>query len=299
MALTQELLPGGYWDARGTLHRQFEIIPLSGREEALLAGNNASPAALVTAVLSRCVQRIGYLSPVTEEISRGLLVADRQCLLLRLREMTFGDTIAGTIVCPWPDCGANVDIDFSTKSVPIIESADKGPWYEMELSPKAEFKDDEGYRQRRIAFRLPNGDDQETIAPVVRKNESQALQILLGRCIRGTGTNPLPGIPLCERLNPLACMEIEQQMQKTAPKVELTMSVSCPECGRAFSAPFDLQEYFFGELRISRDLLYREVHYLAFHYHWSESEIMAMPRDKRRAYMKVLAEELENLNNAF
>ena len=60
------------------------------------------------------------------------------------------------------------------------------------------------------------------------------------------------------------------------------MEAQCPECGHDFSVPFDPQEFFFGELRTSRDFLYREVHYLAYHYHWSEQEIMAMPRDKRR-----------------
>ena len=46
--------------------------------------------------------------------------------------------------------------------------------------------------------------------------------------------------------------------------------------------PFDLHRFFFGELRTDSDLLYRQVHYLAYHYHWGESEIMAMPRDKRQ-----------------
>ena len=58
---------------------------------------------------------------------------------------------------------------------------------------------------------------------------------------------------------------------------------------------FDPQAFLFVELRLSRDLLYREVHYLAYHYHWSEREIMAMPRDKRRRYIAVLADELEKL----
>ena len=54
------------------------------------------------------------------------------------------------------------------------------------------------------------------------------------------------------------------------------MEATCADCGREFSAPFDLQRFFFGELRLTGDFLYREVHYLAYHYHWSEREIMAM-----------------------
>jgi hypothetical protein len=49
---------------------------------------------------------------------------------------------------------------------------------------------------------------------------------------------------------------------------------------------------------MSGDMLYREIHYLAYHYHWSEREIMDMTRDKRRKYIEVLADEIERLNNA-
>ena len=86
-------------------------------------------------------------------------------------------------------------------------------------------------------------------------------------------------------------------MERVAPRVELNMDAGCAECGRAFLVPFDLQRFFFGELRTDSDLLYREVHYLAYHYHWSEREIMAMPRDKRHTYIDVLADEIERLND--
>jgi hypothetical protein len=39
--------------------------------------------------------------------------------------------------------------------------------------------------------------------------------------------------------------------------------------------------------------LYEEVHHLAFHYHWSEREILDMPRAKRRRYLALLAGKLE------
>ena len=71
---------------------------------------------------------------------------------------------------------------------------------------------------------------------------------------------------------------------------------SCAECGRLITAPFDIHRFFFGELRADAALLYQEVHYLAFHYHWSEREIMAMTRDKRHTYIDVLADAIEGLN---
>jgi hypothetical protein len=299
MDKTMCLLPGGYVDKDTVVHRDVELMPLSGREEEILADRKGpASAALVTAILNRCVRRIGTISPISEEEARNLLVADRQYLLLKLREVTFGEQVFATIPCPWPDCGKSVDIDFSVNDIPVRESEDKGPTYKMTLSPEAAFSGDHGEGYHEITFRLPNGGDQEVVSPLISENEAGALAMLLGRCIQDIGPSKNPGGELISRLSPLARMEIEKRMDAVAPKVELTMGSRCPECGREFSVPFDLHEFFFGELRTSRDLLYREVHYLAYHYKWSEREIMEMSRAKRHKYIEVLAEEIERLNNA-
>ena len=62
--------------------------------------------------------------------------------------------------------------------------------------------------------------------------------------------------------------------------------------------PFDLPRFLLAECQTSRDLLYREVHYLAYHYHWSEQEILALSREKRRTYLAILAEELRRVSHA-
>lgn len=293
------LLPGGYIDKEGLIHLEVELSPLSGREEEFLADNtNGNSASLVTVILSRCLKRIGNISPVSEEVIRNLLIADRQYLLLKLRGITFGERVQATVPCPWPDCGKKVDIDFSIADFPVKVAQDKGPVYRIELSKEAAFIDDNGKQYREVTFRLPNGGDQEIISPHILDNEAKSLAILLERCIQGIG--PLKNFDndIISKLSPLARMEIEKQMEAISPEVDLNMEAICPECRREFEIPFGLQDFFFGELRISRDLLYREVHYLAYHYKWSEREIMEMPRNKRRKYIEVLAEEIERLNNA-
>ena len=107
----------------------------------------------------------------------------------------------------------------------------------------------------------------ETIEDPARKlQESVILSRLLERCVLKIGALQDPGPEALARLSPAARGAIERRMEEVAPQVTLTMDVHCPECGRAFEMPFDLQDFFFGELRTSRDLLYREVHYLAYHY---------------------------------
>lgn len=293
------LLPGGYLDEDGSLHREVELTPLSGREEELLSGQaRAETAHLVTEVLCRCVVRIGSVRPLTAPVARRLLVGDRQYLLLKLREITFGNRIEGTLFCPWPDCGARVDVDFTTGDIPVRGCEDVAATYELELSPEAAPEGGGGTAPRTVTFRLPNGADQEALGPLLAENPARALSGLLERCLVAAGEDG-EGVPdVVARLSPGARREIERGMEALAPAIELGMDLGCPDCGREFTAPFDLQDFFFGELETSRDLLYRQVHYLAYHYHWSEREILELPREKRLAYIDILADEIEALNDA-
>lgn len=291
------LLPGGYVDESGRVRREAQLRPLTGREEEYLAqGLRRETASLVTAVLSRCMTRIGDISPVSEDLARRLLIADRQYLLLKLREATFGDQVRAHLFCPWPDCGKQVSINFSIGNIPVEESTDKGPAYTLILPVEMAPGLDED--ERTVTFRLPNGGDQEALSPVLAENEALALTKLLNRCILAMGRHESPDEDLVARLSPPARRAIEERMASLAPKVQLDMTVDCHECRREFVAPFDLHRFFFGEMRTSADLLYREVHYLAYHYHWGEREIMDMTRERRRKYIEVLAEEIERMNDA-
>ena len=281
------VLPGGYWDEGGTLHRDFELAPLTGRDEELLAQSGlAESASLVTAVLSRAVRRVGDVSPISEHVARQLLVADRQYLLMKLRRSTFGGIVRGSVFCPWRDCGERVSLQFQIDDLPVQEAGERAPYFTMTLSSGSD-----------VDFRLPNGADQETVSPLVPRNEAEALSLLLARAIRRIGAKSSPAPDDVAALSPIERSEIETEMERLSPRIELDFDTSCSECGRSFVVPFNLQQFFFGELRTASDLLYREIHYLAYHYHWSEREIMEMPRDKRQKYIEVLADEIERLNS--
>ncbi|MEU6667874.1 hypothetical protein [Streptomyces sp. NPDC046727] len=289
------VLPGGYWDDEGRLHRQFELTAMTGREEELLVRRDTDSASLVTEVLSRCLRRLGSIAPVTPEVVRGLLVADRQFLLLQLRRVAFGDLVRGSLLCPWPDCGRRVSLEFSLADVPVEEAADHAPVHSMTLS--AEARDDGEAACAEVHFRLPDGSDQEDLSGLLADNEAEALTLLLSRCILRIGPYEPPGDQRVAALSPRARAEIEERMERLAPRVEQTMETECAECTRTFLVPFDVQRFFFGDLRAGAALLYREVHHLAFHYHWSEREIMDMARDKRRTYIDVLDDVLLEVQN--
>jgi hypothetical protein len=292
-----DVLPGGYWDATGLLHREFELAPLTGREEELLvqAGRSQS-ATLVTDVLSRCLRRLGGISPVPPDVTRRLLVADRLYLLLQVRGVTFGDLVHADLMCPWPDCGAQVSIDVPIADVPVEEPPYRAPLHTMTLSDRALAAGADIGGDGELCFRLPDGSDQEELSELLAHNEAEALTGLLCRCVQRLGRHEPPDREHVSALSALARAEIDERMRQLAPKVEQSMTATCAGCGRAFVAPFDVQRLLLGELRTDGPLLYQEVHYLAYHYHWSEQEIMAMTRDKRRTYIDVLADAIEVLN---
>jgi hypothetical protein len=289
-------LPGGYWDSDGVLHRDFELCVLTGRDEELLAQMSQSEtASLVSTVLSRTVRRMGTISPMTEDIARQLLIADRQYLLLKLRQCTFGNTVRADVFCPWAECGRRVSMDFKIDDLPVVESTERAPFYTLTLSPEA-FGYKEGGSQCEVSFRLPNGADQEAVSPLLQRNEAEAASLLLTRVIRRMGASTSHSYEDVAAMSSAARSEIEAEMERVAPKVETNLETVCPECGRTFAVPFDLQRFFFGELRTDLDLLYRQVHYLAYHYHWGEPEIMSMAGSKRQRYIELLADEIERLN---
>ncbi len=290
-------LPVGYRDESGTVHRRAVYRPLSGREEEILAvrDSTSSAAALVSEVLASCIEAIGDICPITVDHARGLSVSDRQYLLLKLRGVTFGEKVQAIVQCPMVRCNAKVDIDFHLSQLPVPKS-NTPLEYKFQLSDEA-YQQLSEHTKRDVRFRLPLGSDQEAIAVMVSSNEAKALSQLLSYCLITIGDIEQPTLEQTQSLPSLVRREIEQQLEEVTPETEMVMDVVCPECGCEFSAPFNIQDFFFGELKINDTVLRKEVHYLAYHYHWSETEIMTMPRQKRRQYIDTLAEEIEKLND--
>jgi hypothetical protein len=55
---------------------------------------------------------------------------------------------------------------------------------------------------------------------------------------------------------------------------------------------FDTATFFLAEVAATADRLLDEVHAIAWHYHWSESEILDLPRARRRRYLDLIASSL-------
>jgi hypothetical protein len=249
------------------------LRPLTGHEEEWLAHHRAVPSAIaVTRILDACVRRLDDDEPPPEP-ARRMLVGDRDYLMLQLRRLMFGDKIRAVIACP--ACTARMDVDVDAGQIPVEGPTGKGAaTYAMELPAR------EGLPGRPVRFRLPTGGDQEAVLGM--EIEAAAAE-LLDRCLLDGGA-----AALCREEQDTVIAAIEAR----APRVEVELELDCPECAEHFVCPFDTTAFFLDEMRISSAQLLREVHTLAFYYHWSESEILSLARDRRRSYLELLGETL-------
>jgi hypothetical protein len=248
-----------------------EIRPLSGHEEEWLARHRGMPSALVvTRLLERCLLGIDD-APVTGDLVRCLLVGDRDYLILALRRITLGDRFHGVLPCP--ACEARMDVTFSAEDVPVEARPQTATSYPLELGSG------EG-PPRLIRFRLPTGGDQELVLGL---DGGAAVEALLRRCLLDDGGAALGDT---ER------EAVMEAMDRLAPQVHLELDLTCPECGHAFLAPFDVTTFFLHEMAINAAQLLRETHVLALAYHWREADILGLARDRRRAYLDLLRETL-------
>lgn len=270
IAPTTVTLPGGLvLEADHPLHTA-ELRPLTGREEDWLVHHPSVPSATaITCLLSSCLLRLDAVTP-TRELVGQLLVGDRDYLILQLRRLTLGDEFRAVVLCP--ECHARMDVTFHAEDVPVETRRQTAPHYSCELPSR-------GGRKRAIRYRLPTGSDQEA---VLNLDPSVAVDALFERCL----------------IDPVRLTRKEREivihaMEKQAPAVELELSLQCPICSQVFLAPFDTTAFFLQEIRSEARHLLREFHTLAFHYHWSEAEILRLERSRRRTYLSLVSDELQ------
>lgn len=285
------VLPGGILE-NGHRCQAVRVRELSGADEERLADRRyRNPADRVSDFLAHLIVEVeGLERDVDAELVADMLTGDRDYLVLRLRQMTLGDEVLQVMRCPSPACGEKVDVEFLISEFPVARPETLVERYELLLSRPA-LPGDPG--SDRVVVRLPTGRDQRAVAEIAADNPGRAQTRLLSRLVLRLGDAPGLDEAAARELPFVVRGEIAAHLRRLTPGPELKVEIQCPFCGADMTYPFDLQSFFFAEWSMNLDALYREVHYLAFHYHWPEPQILELPRRKRRRYLSLLLEELE------
>jgi hypothetical protein len=274
-------LPGGI-RLEGNWRRDAVLRPLVGRDEEFLLqhGRALSPAARTTAVLARCLSRLGPVSRITPDIARSLTVGDREALLLQLRRLTLGEKMSCLLKCP--ACAEKLDLELDISELLLAPYGQVADVHETSA-----FADGLSYRVR---FRLPNGADLEAAAAVIASTPESAAELVLRRCVQelidANSGETVQGMPAG------VVDALSERMAELDPQAEILFDLRCPVCGESFGTSFDIGDYFFREICGREVELNREIHLLAFHYHWSEREILRLSRRTRLLYLDLLSSTL-------
>lgn len=261
------VLPGG-WMVEGQRHRNVRLHAITGRLEEAMAEAAADERSLperLTALLGVSVAAIGG-QPVDEDVLASLCIGDRRYLAVQVARWIDGDQVWLRPRCR--SCSALFDVGFRRSELPV-KAAGKG-------FPTPSI----AWRGHRLSLRLPSGRDQ---AEVVGWPEEPALAHLLRRCVVACDDEPVSAA-LERELDASARSAIDSALDDASPDVATEMMTQCPECSAEQRVGLDVT---LGTAT-ALDRLLQDVHRLASRYHWSETDILALSRDRRRRYLDLI-----------
>ncbi|NOK18742.1 hypothetical protein [Corallococcus carmarthensis] len=276
---TPVLLPHGLFDEDGRCHRQGELRPLTGREEWALAqaGQRPGPRALST-LLAACLGRLGDYPRVDAELAACLTRGDRHHLALHLRARMYGDRMTLVARCPVPRCEAMADVDVRLSALSPERPVDAPEVLSVALP------------EGRAEVREPTGEDDALLAEA-QGTRAERAALLWSRLVvvDGQALSPSAWLALPTRSRHAVALTLAEG--SSAP--DLGLLARCPKCSAWLELELDPFALLARELRGGAARLETEVHVLAFHYHWSEADILALPRARRWRYLELLRNELE------
>ena len=273
-------LPGGI-NTDGYLKRSFCFKPVTGLLELTLS--ECAMRALrqpglthpqqVTNVLCETLETLAD-EPVSKKRVKALCVGDRQFLMRRLAIHIEDAVVWLTTHCG--DCDESFDVSLRYSELPVKPAGEKFPETMIEIE------------QSKFKVRVPNGSDQECIAAI--DNEAEATHVLLERLTSPVSTGKYRNSKALDvaNINKDQIAFIESTVEQMAPEVATEVLATCPHCAienRVPVSPYACMEQ--AQTQMGRQL-YAEIHTLASNYHWSEHEILAMPRDRRHMYLGLI-----------
>ena len=230
------------------------------------AGAGADPVSRGTILLASAHPEWG-----AEHVS-GLVLGERESLLLEIRRATFGDVLGARTVCPACGAGLAVDVPAAWLRRDGSEAGTSGSAlsFELDVGPVS------------LTIRPPDG---AVLARAAAEPDVESCRLaLVAGCIAGARGPSGPLDP--SELPPDVVAAAGEAIIERDPRSEVTVGLTCVSCGHDWQAPFDAGLFLWEELAAMSIRLVDDVDVLARAYHWSEAEILAMSSGRRRRYVE-------------
>ena len=214
-------------------------------------------------------------------------VSQRIAKLLNIVALSEGACFDFTLSCPEETCRETMSIEIDFDSL-----------YQLQQSAYEETA--VVLEKHALCVRRPTGQDQLNwlTQPASEKGLQAMIQALLVRPDVSFDVSSDINFAQVSQPEPtdeqllLALPALNQALDRLDPLVNFTLSVTCPHCDRTTQSDLDLGAWALEKLRRSQQQLISMVHRLASYYHWSESEIFAIPSWRRSHYLALIEREV-------
>lgn len=203
-----------------------------------------------------------------------LSTGTRNRRLLELRVRLFGPQLSSVVACP--QCGEQLEFDL------MVGELLPGGLVCPEIDTQAVHEVWDG--DLHLTFRLPT---LEEVSAASATGELEDARRHLRR------TSLLRAEQAGVELNPQADASqvwtlLDRELEALDPLANLELSLSCPDCGHPWAAPFDVAGYVWSEVRAWGEATLLDVHVLALAYGWPEADILALSPVRRQRYLDLL-----------
>ena len=185
---------------------------------------------------------------------------------LRLRQISFGSSVAGFLPCP--RCATRLEL-----SVPIASLIDR-------LEPSAS-REALNWTEGSVEYSVRALCTRDLILAQLEEDTARARRLLLDRCISSSHGN---------EIEPNKTATALRKFDELHVAAEIILQVTCSGCGQTEAVDLDIARFLWMEVRHAAVRLLHDVHDLASAYSWQETAILAMTPQRRSAYLEMVRE---------
>lgn len=186
-----------------------------------------------------------------------LTLGERDARLIDLREKCFGSGVTAIAACP--ACGEPAEMQFDVAAL-------RAPAARSDAVFTVANEDGT------VHFRALNSLD--VLAPLASPDENPK-RALAERCV----------VDSAGALTDAQVDALAGALREVDSQAEVTIALTCPNCGHGWPALFDIASFFWREIDAWAQRTLDDVHALAAAYHWREEDILAMSAWRRQQYL--------------
>jgi len=201
----------------------------------------------------------------------NLCIGEIDAFLLQLYRSMFGNRLECTVSCP--ACSAILDLTLTVDNLLIGNGSGKDT-YQLKY----------GEPPTVIYFRLPARKD---FLSLHEEPHDTLRKLLVERCVlyaEQNGEKILP-VPLTNE----TIDAVSKAMSREDPQAEIILNMQCSECRQEWQTIFDIIDFFWQKINAEAKTLITEIHLLAQAYGWTEAEILALSRERRKLYIELVS----------